>query len=239
MISKISGKVSNVGYGYNKIEPKKPHNSEPEKNLNKTNTLQGINIDMYSSNVCVKSVSFKGLTAAGAELIERARNFAKEKHRGQPYGFGSVKHPYTYHTEGVAKLVSMYTDDPEVIAAAHLHDTIEDTDTTYEELCLNFGKKVAGYVLAVTTDNTEKARLGKAKALVNEVISIDENSLLIKLCDRQFNVENLNGDKEFRRRYALETQYIIGRLLEERHNIPVQCRRVILNILCTLENTKF
>ncbi len=237
MISKISGNVLNAGYGYNKIKADKPCNIEPKQNLNKT---LGVDIYAYRGNVSAKSVSFKGLTAENADLIERARNFAKEKHAGQFYGEGTVKHPYTYHTEGVAELVSMCTDDPEIIAAAHLHDTIEDTDTTYEELCSKFGKKVAGYVLAVTTDKKEKERLGKAKALTNEVRSIDENSLLIKLCDRKFNLENLDDTNyDFRRKYALETHYIMRRLLEERPNIPAPCRRIAINILDTLEKIKF
>jgi hypothetical protein len=238
VISKINNNIASIKY--NKIKPCAKQNLKLVQNSNKTGLPQGLNLYMCTGNVSVNNISFKGLTCEGKDLIERARKFAQEKHKSQLYGQGPVKHPYTYHPAGGAELVSTYTDNPEVIAAAHLHDTLEDTDATYEELCLKFGKKVADYVLSVTTDKKEKERLGKAKALANEVKTIDENSLLIKLCDRKFNVDNLgDADADFRRKCALETYYIMKRLLEERPNIPAPCGKIIVNILDTLENTIF
>ena len=74
-------------------------------------------------------------------IIERAFVFAAEKHKGQVRKGSNI--PYIGHPIEVAMLVAKMGGDPEMIAAAALHDTLEDTDTTYEELVLEFGYRVA------------------------------------------------------------------------------------------------
>jgi (p)ppGpp synthase/HD superfamily hydrolase len=238
MISKISNNIAN--FAYSKPEAAKPEALKNVQYSNRTEFPQGLNIHMYTGNISTKNINFKGLVAENIDLVEYAKNFAKEKHGKQLYGEGPIKRPYTYHTQGVADLVSKYTDDPEIIAAAHLHDTIEDTDTKYEELCSKFGRRVANLVLSVTTNKEEKERLGKTKAIANKVIIMDEDSLLIKLCDRKFNVDNLDdAEPNFKRKYALETSYIMGRLLGERADIPFVCKKLTVDILMTLDRLAF
>jgi (p)ppGpp synthase/HD superfamily hydrolase len=75
---------------------------------------------------------------------QRAFEFAKEKHRGQTRRSGL---PYIVHPELVAELVKKYMPgDSVALAVAYLHDTIEDTKTTYEELNDTFGKVIADLV---------------------------------------------------------------------------------------------
>ena len=85
--------------------------------------------------------------------VYEAYLMAKEKHRGQKRMDGR---PYIAHPIMVARLVKKYLSNEErldeIIMAAYLHDTIEDTDTTYEEIEEKFGSYVAYLVMGVTND---------------------------------------------------------------------------------------
>ncbi len=87
------------------------------------------------------------------ELFEKALIFAAEKHAGQRRR--STTLPYIFHPIEVATIVSTMTDDQNVLAAAVLHDTVEDTDTTLEEIEANFGKRVALLVMTETEEKRE------------------------------------------------------------------------------------
>ena len=79
-------------------------------------------------------------------MIQKAAEFAAHVHAGA-LRKGS-KLPYIVHPREVAMIVAMMTEDPEVIAAAYLHDVIEDAGVRYEELEEQFGKRVADLVQA-------------------------------------------------------------------------------------------
>ena len=76
--------------------------------------------------------------------IQEAIDFANEKHQGQVRKVN--KQPFTVHTTGVANILERAGFKDEVIIAGHLHDTLEDTKTTFEEIKAKFGKKVAELV---------------------------------------------------------------------------------------------
>lgn len=84
-------------------------------------------------------------------IITRAMQFAYERHDGQMRDDGV---PFITHPAKVAQIVSQVTNDENIIAAAWLHDTIEDTNTTHEELVKEFNKDIADLVLEVTKDKT-------------------------------------------------------------------------------------
>lgn len=84
------------------------------------------------------------------DLLEKAIAFALEKHSGQTRKLANS--PYILHPLEVAAIVSTMTNDQETLAASVLHDTIEDTDTTYEEIEENFGRRVALLVMTETED---------------------------------------------------------------------------------------
>ncbi len=93
--------------------------------------------------------------------IDKARKFASEKHAGQLRKY--TNEPYYNHCEAVAKLVSdRYPFSTDMIIAALLHDTIEDTNTTYQEIKCEFGDTVADYVISLT--DTSKAVDGNREA---------------------------------------------------------------------------
>ena len=78
------------------------------------------------------------------DLFDRAAKFAIDAHRGgERKGKGF---PYILHPMEAAIIVSSFTTDPEMLAAAMLHDTIEDTDVTIEQIRREFGARVAKLV---------------------------------------------------------------------------------------------
>src|SRR6185295_6702969 len=88
-------------------------------------------------------------------LISEAAELAARRHNGMARK-GRGNEPYINHLTEVANLLATAIDgaDAELVAAGWLHDTIEDTDTTREELAEKFGERVAALVVEVTDDMT-------------------------------------------------------------------------------------
>src|SRR3954471_14891556 len=86
-------------------------------------------------------------------LISEAAEFAARRHAGMTRK-GRGNEPYVNHLAEVAHFLAVATDgaDAELVAAGWLHDTIEDTETTREELAEEFGVRVADIVAEVTDD---------------------------------------------------------------------------------------
>lgn len=87
------------------------------------------------------------------ELFDKAVVFACQKHSGQRRKLSDV--PYFLHPMEVASIVGTMSDSQELLAAAVLHDTVEDTDTTIEEIKDNFGKRVYLLVMTETEDKRD------------------------------------------------------------------------------------
>ena len=73
-------------------------------------------------------------------MIDRAAKFAEQAHKGAHRK--GTRIPYIVHPLETALIASMLTNDEEILAAALLHDTIEDTDVTYEDLKQEFGTRL-------------------------------------------------------------------------------------------------
>ena len=84
------------------------------------------------------------------DLVDRARIYATEEHQRINHRRKYNNEPYHVHLSAVAKLVASVTDDKEVIAAAWLHDTVEDTQATLEDIEETFGMPVAELVEELT-----------------------------------------------------------------------------------------
>ena len=114
-----------------------------------------------------------------------ARAFAERAHGDQRYGAA----PYVAHLDAVAGVLLRFRpdEDEELLAAAYLHDVVEDTAVTLPELQEAFGYRVAELVHAVTSEpgETRKERHGKTWPKVVET----EGALRLKLADRIANVE--------------------------------------------------
>ena len=88
------------------------------------------------------------------DLLDRAVVFAVRAHAGtERRGKGF---PYIVHPMEAVEIVATMTNDPELLAAAVLHDTVEDTDVTVEQLRAEFGERVASLVAAESDEPHEK-----------------------------------------------------------------------------------
>ena len=120
--------------------------------------------------------------------ITQARNFARKKHRGQLRKNG--KSTTFSHLKCVVKnLKKMNVTNEEIICAAWLHDTIEDTDTDFDIIKERFGTKVAQIVVSVTKDN----RLPKKQREIKYARDLKKSSAkakLVKIADILANVND-------------------------------------------------
>jgi len=121
------------------------------------------------------------LISEAAELAARRHNGMARKGRGQE--------PYINHLAEVANLLATATDggDAELVAAGWLHDAIEDTETTREELAQKFSDRVASLVVECTDDMS----LPKAERRQRQVVDAPKKSAgakLIKIADKISNI---------------------------------------------------
>lgn len=127
--------------------------------------------------------------------IQKAIEFAKEKHKGQLRDDG--RDYFTAHLEKVGRMLELLTDNEDIISAGYLHDVIEDTDVTYEELVKEFGVTVSDLVMEVT-DEGEKDNYGKYFPRLKT-----KEGILIKFCDRASNISDMEEWSEKRQQHYL------------------------------------
>ncbi len=124
---------------------------------------------------------------ADTDLIERAYEVAERSHRGQMRKSGD---PYITHPVAVATILAELGLPPATLAAALLHDTVEDTDYSIEELTEEFGEEIALLVDGVTKlDKVTYGEAAQAETVRKMVIAMarDIRVLVIKLADRLHN----------------------------------------------------
>lgn len=116
--------------------------------------------------------------------------FASEKHKNQRRK-DSEKTPYINHPLNVCfRLIKAAITDVDVLNAALLHDIIEDTDTTFEELVDRFGKRVAT-IVAECSDNKELDKVERKRLQVEHAKHVSHEAKLVKLADKLDNVAGL------------------------------------------------
>lgn len=126
-----------------------------------------------------------------APYLKKAAHFAAQKHQGQ-YRKDAAKTPYIVHPLGVAKILMEEggVTSPVVLKAALLHDTLEDTSATEEEIAKLFGKRVLGIVKEVTNDPSLSGEENKMLQIAHAP-SMSQEAKLVKLADRLYNVRDL------------------------------------------------
>ncbi len=130
-------------------------------------------------------------SANETEFIIRAAAFASRKHRTQRRK-DSEASPYINHPLAVSDILAREggVSDRIVLAAAILHDTIEDTETTYEELCNQFGVAVADVVKEVTDDKS-KAKEERKRLQIEHAADKSSAAKLVKLGDKIANLRDI------------------------------------------------
>ena len=120
--------------------------------------------------------------------VLRAARFASVKHVSQKRK-GAAAQPYLNHLIEVAELVSMAIPEPDanLVAAALLHDTVEDTGTTKEELAREFGEDVAGLVAEVTDDKS-LPKAERKRLQIEHAPHLSPRAQTIKIADKISNL---------------------------------------------------
>jgi guanosine-3',5'-bis(diphosphate) 3'-pyrophosphohydrolase len=165
-------------------------------------------------------------TANNKLLILRAIDFAARKHRDQRRKDEEAS-PYINHPISVSLLLADIggVTDPEILAAAILHDTLEDTDTTPGELESAFGPRVRKLVEEVTDDKS----LGKARRKqlqIDHARQLSPDAVLIKLGDKIANVLDVtdsppvNWELQQRREYLDWAEQVVNNC--PRVNTPLE-----------------
>ena len=158
------------------------------------------------------------------KIIKKAHEFALSAHGDQKRKF--TDEPYYTHLEETAQLLWEATDgkaDADMYVAAILHDVVEDTSVTLQEIGKNFG----GFVMSLVDELTNEEDVEEEKQiyLSRKINKMSDKAFLIKLCDRLHNVSGLDNKKvpiKFVSSYVNETQHILNELERELTNIEAK-----------------
>ncbi len=165
------------------------------------------------------------------EYLLRAIDFAHKAHRKQ---WRKCTHtPYITHPLGVMQILITCGRDihVETIFAGILHDTIEDTDITYNDIKEEFGERVANLVQAVTKDPDKNSKEQKLE-IIEKLETAEQDVIYLKFADSLHNMQNFlhdisfleeniwdnfNGGKEAQYQYFKGMLNIFKRKLDKRH----------------------
>src|SRR5262245_46239688 len=125
------------------------------------------------------------------ETVLRAAAFAAEKHRNQRRKDEEASAYINHPIQLAYILVQADVEDHIVLAAALLHDTIEGTNTTLEELQIVFGHEIAN-IVAECSDDKALGKLERKQAQIDHAAHISRRAKLVKLADKIANVNDLN-----------------------------------------------
>jgi guanosine-3',5'-bis(diphosphate) 3'-pyrophosphohydrolase len=140
-------------------------------------------------------------------MILKAAEFAANKHRGQ-FRKGNLNTPYINHPVKVASVLEeVGIDDHETLAAALLHDVIEDTDTTHSEIKNVFNRKVADIVLEVS-DDKEKSKKERKDLQIEGARFLTYEAKLIRIADKICNIQDVSGQDSPNWNYERKYEYL-------------------------------
>ena len=154
--------------------------------------------------------------------IAHAATFAADAHQGQ-HRKGSGE-PYIIHPRGVYKILKQLgVKDRELLIAAYLHDTIEDSPTTYNQIKKEFSKNTANLVKQVTSNKKAIEKVGKEQYLLDKMLKMSNNALTLKLADRLHNVSDIQtASTKFADKVWSQTIFILNGLRQKRNLNTIQ-----------------
>ena len=176
-------------------------------------------------------ISYQTLTDSDKKLIRKAFDVSVEAHKDQRRKSGEA---YIFHPIGVAKIVASDIGlGATSIAAALMHDVVEDTDVTLEDIKKKFNPKVAQLVEGLTKISQVKKEMNISMQAENFrkmllTLNDDVRVILIKLADRLHNMQTMDAMPEYKQvKIASETLYIYA---------PLAHRLGLYNIKTKLED---
>lgn len=129
------------------------------------------------------------------KLLIKALTFAANKHRNQRRKNVDA-FPYINHPISLVNILcnEVHITDVTLICSALLHDTVEDTETTAEELTHEFGEEISDIVMEVTDDQSITVRQKRKQLQIDHASHISESAKLLKLADKISNLRDLAID---------------------------------------------
>ena len=158
------------------------------------------------------------------DLLAKSLKFATKRHKGQ-FRDGVDPLPYITHPVDVVNILRYEGSvaDPAILAAGFMHDLVEETETTVEEIEARFGSRVAGLVSELTRDEpSDEVRASlpevelwglRSQLLLDGIARMSRDAQTVKLADR---VSNLRGSKATREGWKLERYITQSRSILER-----------------------
>ena len=143
---------------------------------------------------------------------ERALMVAEKAHNNQTYDI----YPYMFHIKQVVKIAEELGYDESIVIASVLHDTLEDTALSYNDLKKAFGKEVAEIVYCVTDELGRDRNERKEKTYPK--IQANWKATVVKICDRIANVsQSKDYNKGLYEMYKKEHEIFCSRLMSNDH----------------------
>ncbi|WP_455204100.1 HD domain-containing protein [Kaarinaea lacus] len=175
------------------------------------------------------------------ELIERARDYATRAHQRIDQRRKYSNQPYDVHLQAVAKTVASVCEDAEMIAAAWLHDVVEDTPATLEDVELAFGSSIAQLVQELTDiSRPSDGNRAERKAIDRSHMAVaSSRAKTVKLADLIDNCKDITKhDERFARVYLNEMSALLDVLGDGDHRLFQQARQLHDASLKKLGETK-
>ena len=163
------------------------------------------------------------------DLVKRASEYATQAHQRINHLRKYSKQPYHVHLEAVARLVASVTDDPEVIAAAWLHDTVEDTSATLDDIEAEFGKSIADLVEELTdvSKPSDGNRAVRKEIDRKHTAQASSRAKTVKLADLIDNCKDIaKHDPRFARIYLAEMAQLLDVLTAGDASLMNRARKV-------------
>jgi (p)ppGpp synthase/HD superfamily hydrolase len=161
-----------------------------------------------------------------SDVVRKAADFAKAAHESIDQRRKYTNEPYIVHPRAVAEIVASVTDDQSTIAAAWLHDVVEDTPITIEQITDEFGADIARLVADLTKPSTQTDgnRQQRKQIDLQHTAQADPRAKTIKLADLIDNLSDIaSSDPEFAKTYLNEKESQLQVLTE---GDPVLFKRV-------------
>lgn len=193
--SSISSSPSLLASTYTENENGLPHRIEKtEKIVSRFShqdraVLKGAHL--FLTHLYDSYVAGEGMIESDIHHILEAVEFAANKHQFQTRA-NLAQTPYIIHPIGVADQLLMIgkIHDPDILMGALLHDTVEDTDTSFEEIRIAFGERVEGFVREVTDDRS-LTRAERKRLQIVHAPHKSAGAAQIKLSDKLYNLNDL------------------------------------------------
>ncbi len=163
-------------------------------------------------------------------MIEKARRFASKAHAAIDQRRRYTHEPYIVHPAAVAQLVAGVTDDEATICAAWLHDVVEDTPVTLDEIAFEFGTDVAALVFELTDVSTaaDGDRQSRKQRDLRHLAAASAQAKTIKLADMIDNTRSIaQRDPTFANTYMAEKRRLLQVLHEGDRELYSIAREII------------